>query len=51
MSSLIDRVDDGFNYFNDFRLEELKEDDVLYIKALMDYIEILESKLLKKSKK
>jgi hypothetical protein len=42
---LIDQVDDGFNYFNDFRLEELKKDDVYYIEAFMKYIEVLESKL------
>ena len=42
MSNLIDKVDDAFNYFNDFRLEELKEDDVYYINALMNYIERLE---------
>jgi len=38
----IDRVDDGFNYFNDYRLEELKEDDRYYINAFMLYIEELE---------
>ena len=41
---LIDKVDDGFNYFLDYRLEELKEDDVYYIKGFMDYIEALEIK-------
>lgn len=46
-STLIDRVDDGFNYFNDYRLEELKTDDVYYIEALMEYIEFLEGKLKK----
>ena len=49
-STLIDRVDDGFNYFNGYRLEELNTDDVYYIKAFMDYIELLESKLTKQSK-
>lgn len=49
-STLIDRVDDGFNYFNGYRLEELNTDDVYYIKAFMDYIELLESKLAKQSK-
>lgn len=48
--TLIDRVDDGFNYFNGFRLEELKEDDKYYIKAFMSYIEALESKINKLSK-
>ncbi len=41
---LIDIVDDAFNYFNDYRLEELKEDDKFYINALMTYIEQLESR-------
>lgn len=49
-STLIDRVDDGFNYFS-YRLEELKTDDVYYIEALMEYIELLESKLTKAVKK
>ena len=43
-SPLIDSVDDGFNYFNDFRLEELKSDDKYYIKSFMDYIQYLESR-------
>tara|TARA_R100000657_G_C4643032_1_gene88586 strand:- start:286 stop:501 length:216 start_codon:yes stop_codon:yes gene_type:complete len=47
---LIDQVDDGFNYFNGFRLEELKSDDVYYIEAFMKYIEDLESKLVKLNK-
>tara|TARA_Y100000361_G_C11084408_1_gene302896 strand:- start:235 stop:435 length:201 start_codon:yes stop_codon:yes gene_type:complete len=47
---LIDKVDDGFNYFNGYRLEELKEDDVYYIKSFMDYIEELESKTSKLTK-
>ena len=47
---LIDQVDDGFNYFKNYRLEELKTDDVYYIKAFMKYIESLESKLTKVSK-
>lgn len=46
-STLIDKVDDGFSYFNGYRLEELKTDDVYYIKAFMDYIEKLESKITK----
>ena len=47
MKNLIDRVDDAFNYFNGYRLEELKEDDQYYINALMFYIEKLEAKLNK----
>ena len=35
---LIDQVDDGFNYFNGFRLEELKSDDVYYIEAFYSRI-------------
>ena len=42
---LIDRVDDGFNYFNGYRLEETNTDDTYYIKSFMDYIEFLEAKL------
>ena len=49
-TKLIDKVDDGFNYFNGYRLEELKEDDVYYIKSFMNYIEELESKTLKLTK-
>jgi|11BtaG_2_1085332.scaffolds.fasta_scaffold35510_3 hypothetical protein len=41
-NKLIDIVDDAFNYFNSYRLEELKEDDNFYINALMTYIEELE---------
>jgi hypothetical protein len=50
---LIDRVNQAFDYFNSFRLEELKEDDVYYIDALMNYIEILETEVtnLKKETK
>ena len=43
-NKLIDIVDDAFNYFNDYRLEELKRDDNFYINALMTYIEQLESR-------
>lgn len=41
---LLDKVEDGFNYF-DFRMEELKTDDKVYIKAFMEYIELLECKV------
>lgn len=44
---LMDRVNDGFNYFNGYRLEELKTDDVYYIKAFMEYIKKLENKNFK----
>ena len=41
----IDRVDEGFRYFDGFRLEELKEDDKHYIRAFMLYIEDLEAQV------
>lgn len=47
---LLDDVDDGFNYFYDYRLEELKDDDRHYIKAFMDYIERLECKVDRQAK-
>tara|TARA_R100001591_G_scaffold12227_1_gene18426 strand:- start:27 stop:212 length:186 start_codon:yes stop_codon:yes gene_type:complete len=50
-TKLIDKVDDGFNYFLGYRLEELKEDDVYYIKGFMDYIESLEIKTTTLTKK
>ena len=49
-STLLNRVDDGFNYFNGYRLEELKTDDVYYIQAFMDYIEELERRMVKYKK-
>jgi len=50
---LIDRVKQAFDYFNSFRLEELKEDDVYYIDSMMEYIEKLEAEVstLKKETK
>jgi len=42
---LIDRVNQAFDYFNSFRLEELKEDDIYYISSMMEYIEKLESEV------
>jgi|TARA_R100000935_G_scaffold5926_2_gene13292 hypothetical protein len=47
---LIDKVDDGFNYFNSGILEELTTDKKYYVKAFMDYIEELENKLNTKNK-
>jgi hypothetical protein len=47
---LIDQVDDAFNYFNGYRLEETNTDDTYYIKAFMRYIEHLESELTKLNK-
>lgn len=43
-TTLLDKVDDGFNYFH-YRMEELKTDDWFYIKAFMKYIESLERKV------
>lgn len=48
--NLIDRVNQAFDYFNSFRLEELKEDDVYYIDALMTRIDELEEQVLKLKK-
>ena len=50
---LIDRVNQAFDYFNSFRLEELKEDDIYYISSMMEYIEKLEAEVstLKKETK
>ncbi len=39
-SKLLDIVDDGFNYFLDYRLEELKLDDKYYIEAFIKYINV-----------
>ena len=47
---LLDDVDDGFNYFLDHRLEELKSDDKHYINSFMDYIEYLEIRVDRLSK-
>jgi hypothetical protein len=44
-TTLLDKVDDGFNYFNGFRLEEVKEYDKYYIESFMSYIEVLECKV------
>lgn len=46
-SKTIEKVNDGWQYFISYRFEELKEDDVYYIKAFMSYIDILEKSLLK----
>ena len=46
MNKLLDRVDQGFQYF-DYRLEELNTDDVYYIKAFIKYIQKLEIKKVK----
>jgi len=46
MSNLIDKIDEAIEYFEGFRFEELKEDDVYYINALINYIERLEAQVL-----
>ena len=43
---LIDKVDDGFNYFNSGFLEELTTDKKYYVKVFMEYIEYLEKRTL-----
>ena len=44
-TKLTNQVNEGFNYFNEFRLEELLTDDIYYINAFMKYIGSLEDKL------
>ena len=44
MKKLIDKVDDGFNYFHSGILQELTTDKKFYVQAFMDYIEYLESR-------
>ena len=42
LKDLQSKVNDGCQYFGDFRLEELKTDDVYYIEIFVKYINILE---------
>lgn len=42
--NLLDRVEDGFNYF-EYRLEELNRDDSYYVESFIEYIEVLECKV------
>ena len=42
---LLDRVEDGLDYFLGFRMEELKSDDRYYLKAMIEYMEYLEKKV------
>lgn len=42
---LLDKVEDGINYFLEYRLNEMKEDDKYYIEGFIDYIEHLEIKI------
>ena len=50
-TQLLDQVDDGFNYFLDYRLKEVNTDDRYYIESFMSYIEYLEIKVDRLSKK
>ena len=45
-----DKVQDALQYFQEFRMEELKQDDVYYIKHMIRYIEYLEFKINIKNK-
>ena len=47
---LVDRVDDGFNYFNSGILEELTTDKKYYVESFMEYIEYLEKRTLELQK-
>ena len=40
-----DKIQDAIQYFEEFRMEELKSDDVYYIKHLIQYIKYLEFKI------
>jgi len=42
---LLDRVEDGLDYFLGFRMEELKTDDRYYLEAMFEYMEYLEKKV------
>ncbi len=46
IKELINKVDDGFNYFNSGIIEELTTDKKYYVKVFMDYIEYLEKRTL-----
>jgi hypothetical protein len=45
-----DKVQDALEYFQEFRMEELKQDDAYYIKHMIRYIEFLEFKIDIKNK-
>ena len=47
---LLDRVEDGLDYFLGFRMEELKSDDRYYLEAMFEYMEYLEKKVNELSK-
>ena len=50
-TQLLDQVDDGFNYFLGYRLEDVNTDDRYYIESFISYIEYLEIKVDRLSKK
>ena len=50
-TELLDQVDDGFNYFLGYRLQEVNTDDRYYIESFISYIEYLEIKVDRLSKK
>tara|TARA_Y100000593_G_scaffold14401_4_gene27346 strand:- start:6742 stop:6927 length:186 start_codon:yes stop_codon:yes gene_type:complete len=50
VKELIDKVDDGFNYFNSGFIEELTTDKKYYVKVFMEYIEYLEKRTLELNK-
>ena len=44
------KVQDALRYFQEFRMEELKQDDAYYIKHMIRYIKFLEYKIDIKNK-
>ncbi len=42
---LLDRVEDGLDYFLGFRMEELKSDDKYYLESIFEYMEYLEKRV------
>ena len=49
-TTLLDIVDDGFNYFLEYRLEEVNTDDKYYVDAFIQYIDYLECRVDRLSK-
>ena len=42
---ILDVVDDGFNYFLEYRLDEVNTDDRYYVEAFIQYIDYLECRV------
>lgn len=42
---LLDKVEDGFNHFLEYRFDKIREDDKYYIQGFINYIEHLEIKI------